>query len=213
MKKTLIGTAIAAVLGTTPMLASAGYQDFDADIYTYLTNGSFSDFVDLVEVAGYDAKFNAPDSQFNGDICPQAGATYTVFAPVTGITDWVDVLEATLDKTWVQIITTPGIAKAIVDDHVVDKSISASDMDNPNTVTLVARSGYRITLTSPGPRDINSNVSADGRLIVGYHQLCNGWVYSIGAPFATSPKAITVGSGPSTPTEEPAPASALPNTL
>lgn len=213
MKKTIVGVALAAVLGTTPMLASAGYQDFNSDIYTYLTNGSFSDFVDLVEVGGYDVKFNAPDSQSNGDICPQDGEKYTVFAPVTGITDWVDVLEATLDKTWVQILATPGIAKAIVDDHVVNRSISASDMDDPSTVLLVARSGYRINITSPGPRDINSNVSVDGRPVIGYQQLCNGWVYSIAAPFESTPKSVTVGSGPATPTETPVPATELPNTL
>lgn len=214
MKKTLIGVAVAAALGTTPMVASAGYQDFDADIYTYLTNGPFEDFVDLVEVAGYDDLFDAPDSKFNGDICPQDGDKYTVFAPATGMTEWVDVIESVLDKSWVQVITTPGLAKAIVDDHVVKRSVGAEDLEDPSTAVLVARSGYRIVITSTGDRDINSNISADGRPIVGFYQLCNGWVYTIAAPFESSPKAVTIGAGPA-PVEETAqvPATVLPNTL
>ena len=227
MKKVLIGLAAGAMaLGASVVPASAGYQDFDDDIMTGLEDdGPFGDFIDLVEVSGYDEKFDVPDGE--EDYCSNGDAQYTVFAPLDSgfVVSWVEIFETLLGKTWVQILATPGIAKAVVDDHVVNNSITAATLENPTTAVIVARSGYKIAITASGsPRNVpvdtgyspvNPNVSADGRVILNALQKCNGWIYAIPAPFSTSPKAVTEGTGPQDSPDDGTPGgtNTLPNTL
>lgn len=234
MKKILLGMSVGAMLFAGPAstaVAGGGppASILNLDIYDFLDDaGEFENFLDLLDVAGYDELLEVPDNDVLGSLCSNGGPMFTVFAPIDldgkgspqGV--WREALEDLLDKSWAQILATPGLAKAIVDDHIVNNSVSIAEMQNPTLQQLVARSGFLISITSPtgetryvNDEDGYPNVSAAGRSIIGATQLCNGHVYGILQPFSSTKKVTTEGLGPEDSPKDGTPGgtSSLPNTL
>lgn len=232
MRTLLIGAAAGILaLGASAMPASA---DLDDDLYSVIDDGligvgTFEYFQQLVDVAGYDTQFDVPDNVILGDLCSNGGAMYTVFAPLDNMGIWVGALEDLLDKTWAQILATPGLPALIVNDHVINNSVSIAEMENPTLQQLVARSGFLISVTSPTGatrvvlNDASSvpelagggNVSAAGRSVYWGEQACNGHLYAIGQPFSSTKKVTTEGLGPEDSPKDGTPGgtNSLPNTL
>lgn len=194
------------------------------DIYSILQDNSLnelpwpdgsatytSQFLDLVNVGGYDAKFDAVDS-LDGDLCQQNAPKYTVFVPAD--TNIEETLTQVFQKTWSQILATPGLSAAIVADHVVNNTVSPADLVDESVLYLTARSGFRIPISDdtpdvPGDREVGRNVKVKDRLIIGALEACNGHVYGISGFIDSSTVVVTdpskserevIWKSPSTPT-------------
>lgn len=183
----------------TPITPSTGTPT--ADLWTLLTGGSFTDFTDLIEAAGFDVSLDVPDSPA-GDLCSNGGAKYTVFAPTNGT--WRNSFQTLLNKSWAEILATPGLPAAIVNDHVINNAVSKTEMENDSLIQLVARSGFLLSVTDTTPtvtgdRVVGSNVKVAGKLLLAEEQACNGWLYSVETPFGSTGQVPTEGLPPETP--------------
>lgn len=213
MKKSIIGLVAGALaLGVAPASAT-----LNEDLYTGVSNYTPAYFKGYVEVSSLLGSID------QNDLCQNGDPMYTIFAPADsafdggdgpgGVAGMFDIW----DKSWAETLATNGFASAIVNDHVVEGSISPAELDNSSLTLLITRSGLRLNITSTAtPRVAPGTIQVNGISILSAEQYCNGWVYLIGNVLNPKPPVPTEGAGPAT-QDKRVPAttttSALPNTL
>lgn len=212
MKKTII----ALVAGATALGVAPASATLVQDLYTGVGNYAPTYFKGYVEVSGLLGSLDQNDFCENGD------PMYTIFVPADAAFDGGDGqgglpgMFDVWDTSWAKTLAVPGFASSITNDHVVEGSISPSELDNTSLTLLVSRSGLKINVSSTTlPRTAPGSIQVNGIPIIAAEQYCNGWIYVINGVLNPKSPIPTQGAMPETQDDkEPAKvASELPNTL
>ena len=199
MKKTLIGIGAVALLTASP--AVAGYS---SDSAWDVVNNSTTTGKQLVLISGLADEL---------DTCGNGKPFYTVFMPVdVALDSYIDENDTTVAK----LAGNPTKVTALLNDHLGKGSVSPAELENPSVTVLVTKSGFRLTKTvtdTADPQVEEGEVYIAGLQVLGYEQVCNGWVYWLAGVVDSTPQVPTVGVDTSTPPASTPVESALPNTL
>lgn len=211
MKRLAIGMAAAAMaLGVIPASAS-----LSEDLYTGVSNYTPTYFKGYVEVSGL------KDLVDQNDLCQNGDPLFTIFAPIDSAFDGGDGTGGNpgafdlWETTYAKSLAKNGWPDSIVNDHVVQGSISPAELENGSLTLTQSRSGLRINVTSTAtPRVVPGTVQVNGITILAAEQYCNGWVYLIDGILSSKPQVPVTGvDAKDEPKAEVKPAEVLPNTL